>query len=597
MSSPAAIYEVCVPDVFHGIVPVRGLKTIFRRIDGSLIMELNNRFMNKRLFPFLFLLSLFAFASLPAYQSCRVEAVTVSTDTNRKEVSKRANQRGPITEAKGWLETLYAEWKPVDGAEAYHVYVKGGQYPEYNRVDAQLVREYKDYFRVDVPGLKSGTYSLKIAVVKGGTERESNEVTDLKVTNYTREGFAHKNYFGVGAYNDDGTLKDGATVVYVSKDNAKTVSAHLSSGTFTGLQAILNAYEKGNVTNPLDIRILGILHKEDVDALGSSVEGIQLKGKQADSEMNITIEGIGEDACVYGFGFLVRNAKSVEFRNLGIMRAMDDGVSLDTDNSNIWIHHMDLFYGKPGSGDHIKGDGSIDIKTNSKWVTVDHCHFWDTGKTSMCGMKKESGPNYITYHHNWFDHSDSRHARVRTMSVHLWNNYYDGCAKYGIGATMGSSVFSEGNYFRATKHPILISKQGSDAKGMGKFSGELGGMVKEFGSIFAEKGLGSENTPISYVDNHESFDFYQATTRRQQVPSSVKALNGGSTYNNFDTDTLLMYRYSPDEAAAVPARVTGFYGAGRLNHGTLRFKFNNAVEDSNSAPIPALEALIDAYAK
>ena len=70
MSSPAAIHEVCVPDAFHGIVPVRGLKTIFSRIDGSLIMELNNRFMNKRSFPFLFQLSLFAFASLPAYQSC-----------------------------------------------------------------------------------------------------------------------------------------------------------------------------------------------------------------------------------------------------------------------------------------------------------------------------------------------------------------------------------------------------------------------------------------------------------------------------------------------------------------------------------------------
>ena len=49
----------------------------------------------------------------------------------------------------------------------------------------------------------------------------------------------------------------------------------------------------------------------------------------------------------------------------------------------------------------------------------------------LCGMKSESGPNYITYHHNWFDHSDSRHARVRTMSVHMYNNYYDGNAKYG----------------------------------------------------------------------------------------------------------------------------------------------------------------------
>ena len=63
-------------------------------------------------------------------------------------------------------------------------------------------------------------------------------------------------------------------------------------------------------------------------------------------------------------------------------------------------------------------------------------------------MKSESGPNYITYHHNWFDHSDSRHARVRTMSVHMYNNYYDGNAKYGVGSTMGSSIYIENNYFR-----------------------------------------------------------------------------------------------------------------------------------------------------
>lgn len=58
-------------------------------------------------------------------------------------------------------------------------------------------------------------------------------------------------------------------------------------------------------------------------------------------------------------------------------------------------------------------------------------------------MKSESGPNYITYHHNWFDHSDSRHARVRTMSVHMYNNYYNGNAKYGVGSTMGSSIYIE----------------------------------------------------------------------------------------------------------------------------------------------------------
>ena len=519
----------------------------------------------------------------------------VSADTIKTVESKTIGNGVIITEAKGWLETVYAKWKPIAGADGYNVYVKGGQHADYSKVDAELIRLYNGYVRVDIPGLKAGTYSLKIVTVKGGEETQSGEVIGLKVLNYLREGFAHKNYSGVGAYNDDGTLKSGAVVIYVNKDNAKTVSARLGKATFTGLQAILNAYQKGNITTPLSVRILGLLRNGDTDAFGSSTEGIQIKGKQADSEMNITIEGIGEDASIYGFGFLVRNAKSVEFRNLGIMRAMDDGVSLDSNNSNIWVHHMDLFYGRASGGDHIKGDGSIDVKTDSKFVTIDNCHFWDTGKTSMCGMNKETGPNYITYHHNWFDHSDSRHARVRTMSVHLWNNYYDGCAKYGIGATMGCSVFSENNYFRATKNPILISKQGSDEKGAGKFSGEPGGMVKEYGSLFTEKGSESAYTPISYADNNSSFDFYHTISRNEKVPASVKTLHGGNTYNNFDTNAALMYSYNPDATSLVPSQVTGFYGAGRLNHGSLQFKFNNAIEDTNSTPIPALEALIDAY--
>lgn len=520
---------------------------------------------------------------------------TNGQSTNNSASSNVADNGVSIIEAKGWLESVYVKWMPLEGVDSYRVYIKGGQYTDYMPIDAELIRAYSGYMRADIPGLKAGSYSLKVVAIKGGGETLFSEVTALQVKNYSREGFAHKGFSGIGAYNDDGSLKSNAVVIYVNKDNAKTVTAHLGNGSFTGLQSILNAYQKGNITTPLVVRVLGLIKNGDTDTFGSSSEGIQIKGKKADSEMNITIEGIGEDATIYGFGFLVRNAKSVEFRNLGIMRAMDDGISLDTDNSNIWIHHIDVFYGKSGSGDHAKGDGAIDVKTNSKFVTIDHCHFWDTGKTSMAGMKSESGPNYITYHHNWFDHSDSRHARVRTMSVHMWNNFYDGCAKYGIGATMGSSVFSENNYFRATKEPILISRQGNDANGAGKFSGEAGGMIKEYGSIFAEKGAAESYSPITYAANNKSFDFFQATSRDEKVPSSVVSLNGGNTYNNFDTTSSLMYSYTPDATSMVPERVTGYYGAGRLNHGSLKFKFDNAVEDNNSAPIPALEALIDNY--
>jgi len=502
-----------------------------------------------------------------------------------------------ITDARGWLESVFMEFKPYAGAERYNVYVKGGDFADYTAVDKELIRDYGTFGRVDVIGLKADTYDLKVVPVVGGNEvaAATNEATGMTVKNFLRAGFAHKNWQGVGAYNDDGTLKDNAVVVYVTRKNAKTVTAKLNTGTFTGLQSIVNAYQKGNVTVPLDIRIIGTLNYGETDELLSSAEGLQIKGKKADSEMNITIEGVGNDATIKGFGMLIRNAKSVEIRNLGIIRCMDDGISLDTDNSNIWIHNIDVFYGKQGSGDHAKGDGSIDVKSDSKYVTVSQCRFWDTGKSSMCGMKSETGPNYITYHHNWFDHSDSRHPRVRTMSVHIWNNYYDGCAKYGAGATMGSSVFVENNYFRATKDPMMISMQGTDAKGSGTFSGEDGGMIKSFGNLYAEKGSSSNYTVITHLQSANDFDCYEASTRDEQVAATYQAKQGGGTYNNFDTDDALMYDYTPDDAADVPTEVTGFYGAGRLQHGDCQYTFNNSKDDTDYAVNTALASLIDNY--
>ncbi|MBR2009554.1 MAG: pectate lyase, partial [Peptococcaceae bacterium] len=81
------------------------------------------------------------------------------------------------------------------------------------------------------------------------------------------------------------------------------------------------------------------------------------------SNLNLTIEGVGKDATINGFGMLIRNCANVEIRNLGIMNFLDDGISIDTDNKNIWIHNNDFFYGQKGSAsDQAKGDGSLDTK-------------------------------------------------------------------------------------------------------------------------------------------------------------------------------------------------------------------------------------------
>lgn len=496
-----------------------------------------------------------------------------------------------ITEAKGWQESAYLKWAPFEGASSYNVYVDD------KKIDAQLVRQYKSYYRADVLGLKEGTYSVKVVPVnaEGKEIAGANTASNLVVKSYNREGFAHFKYAGVGAYNNDGTLKAGAKVLYITAKTAKTVSTTVNTGkqeTITGLQSIIDAYSKGKDKTPIAFRIIGKVNLSDLDHISSSAEGLQVKGAM----MNMTFEGVGDDATVYGFGFLLREAESVEFRNFAIMRCLDDAMSLDTKNSHVWIHNMDLFYGKKGSAaDQAKGDGTVDIKGDSKYVTVAYNRFWDNGKASMCGMKSETGENWITYHHNWFDHSDSRMARVRTMSVHMYNNYYQHNDVYGIGATSGSSIFMESNYFDAVKRPIMSSLQGTDAMGDGTFSGEKGGLIKAYGNVFANKPANFSYIP--YAENNTSFDAYEVSNPSEQVPTSVKTLVGGTSYDNFDTNPSLMYAYTADKAEDVPSIVEGFYGAGRLNHGDIDFVIpdETVVTNGHQQPWPALASILDAY--
>ena len=522
-----------------------------------------------------------------------VQAISFAKKADQGESGDIDNPAGviQITEAKGWQESAYLKWAPFEGASSYNVYVGD------KKIDAQLIRQYKSYYRADVLGLKAGTYSVKVVPVnaEGAEIAGANTASNLVVKSYNREGFAHFKYAGVGAYNNDGTLKAGAKVLYITAKTAKTVSTTVNTGkpeTITGLQSIIDAYSKGKDTTPIAFRIIGKVNLSDLDHISSSAEGLQVKGAM----MNMTFEGVGDDATVYGFGFLLREAESVEFRNFAIMRCLDDAMSLDTDNSHVWIHNMDLFYGKKGgAADQAKGDGTVDIKGDSKYVTVAYNRFWDNGKASMCGMKSETGENWITYHHNRFDHSDSRMARVRTMSVHMYNNYYQHNDVYGIGATSGSSIFMESNYFDAVKRPIMSSLQGTDAMGDGTFSGEKGGLIKAYGNVFANK---PENfSYITYAENNTSFDAYEVSDPSEQVPSSVKTLVGGTSYNNFDTNSSLMYTYAADKAEDVPSIVEGFYGAGRLNHGDIDFVIpdETVVTNGHQQPWPALASILDAY--
>jgi pectate lyase len=527
-----------------------------------------------------------------------------------------------ITKSAGWLESAFVEWSPVAGVDSYNVYYTGGGETN-KKIDEQLIRSYGTYFRADVPGLAAGSYTLTIKPVTANVEGIGTTTLNLTVSAHDRNGFAFDGGRIPGGYKADGTPKTGVVILYITKNTKNTIAFDVVTGAngitktnYIGLQNILYGIKKGKDTRPYIIRLIGNITDMTV------MEGGDITIENANNANSyLTLEGVGNDAVVNGMGVRLKSASNIEISNLGLMNCNStagDNIGMQQDNDHIWVHNNDLFYGNAGSdADQIKGDGALDNKT-SIYITLSYNHFWDSGKASLLGLSEGTTVGlYITYHHNWFDHSDSRHPRVRYYSAHIYNNYFDGNSKYGSGSTLGSSLFIEGNYYRNSKNPIMTSLQGTDiwdstnqvnnAGTMGTFSGEAGGSIKAFNNTFDGDIATNSMRFVAYGDTNPlyniagkinsttDFDAYLALSRDEIVPATVASKSGGNTYNNFDTNAALYVKnLIIDTPLDAKSKVTQY--AGRISGGDLKWTFDNTVDDKSSLVIVALKTALTNYA-
>lgn len=121
-------------------------------------------------------------------------------------------------------------------------------------------------------------------------------------------------------------------------------------------------------------------------------------------------------------------------------------------------------------------------------------------------------------------------------------------------------------------------------------------MIKAYNNLIVEASsliYANSNTGTAPA-NATSFDAYLASSRNETVPSSYKALKGGTAYNNFDTSVNTGVNVSNiDNVSNVEQIVMA--KAGRLNGGDFTWEFNDSVDDVSYALNTALMSAIRGY--
>ncbi|WP_105566479.1 pectate lyase family protein [Microbacterium halophytorum] len=431
--------------------------------------------------------------------------------TGAPALAATTDAAGSGAEAGTWFESAYATWSGSD--DGYRVYVRAqeafdwrddsrisGWLAEWDEVDSQLVRvidEARGTWRVDVPGLPRGTYDIE---VRDGDGAVVHAFDGLQTSSYPRNGAAFvpsdEDVYGFPGTN--GAAPEGVTGGYLAdgRIDPDAELVYLTAETMGDFDAAVFAEGRGDAREgdePLVVRVIGTVGSFDEVAATKAEAGAEVPAGVGDGRMmsigagngDVTIEGIGPDATVYGWGFTTAGASNVEFRNLSFDQWLDDAVYLNgggsgTRASNLWVHNNTFGYGQNKhlalgqDPDQAKGDGAVDVSNHARNYTVDYNRFDGSSKAMLIGGGTGSiSQHYGTIHHNWFHGSEERTPRVRNGRVHVFNNLYQDIqghpfhnqllernTGYGIGAAHNATVWAEGNIFDDVNYPFLRSRQG-----------------------------------------------------------------------------------------------------------------------------------------
>ncbi|WP_062057613.1 pectate lyase family protein [Cellvibrio sp. OA-2007] len=179
---------------------------------------------------------------------------------------------------------------------------------------------------------------------------------------------------------------------------------------------------------------------------------------------------IGANGSSANFGITLIKSENVIIRNMKIGAlggANNDADMLRVDNtSNVWIDHNELFAvnnecnGSP-DGD-LTFESALDIKKDSKNVTVSYNYIHDSKKVGLDGHTSVDFQRNITFHHNIYKNVNARLPLQRGGWTHMYNNHYNGITGSGINVRQGGYALIENNYFENALNPVTCRYDSSN---------------------------------------------------------------------------------------------------------------------------------------
>ncbi|MBO5419125.1 MAG: right-handed parallel beta-helix repeat-containing protein [Bacteroidales bacterium] len=266
---------------------------------------------------------------------------------------------------------------------------------------------------------------------------------------------------------------------------------------------------------------------------------------------NISIYGT-DGFKMQNVGFFLNEASNIVIRNVYIVQPKADngadGISMQ-ESHDVWVDHC-TFESVNQTKDYE--DGSCDVTHQTYNVTVSWCHFIKTQKSCLVGHSNSATADEkitVTFHHNFFDRSNSRHPRVRFGKAHVYNNFFNGCDTYGVGSAYNAKVLVEYNLFDGVRLPIDICTYPAKKSGsswVSNLTGSVAGYVYERDNEFL-------NRPSDATDPYPFTNLEYTKYNGEKLVSPL-------TFEDFRPS----YDYVVDPASDLAVIVPSSSGVGKL---------------------------------